>query len=116
MAMYGATAGQLAYLKFETTTNQACCGMICKDEKHSAYLYYYLLKNQEEIANMATGGAQPNLSKNIIEDLLIIKPKDEILLNATLSDIVKHRETLTRSIFSLSSAKGIILSKMSKTA
>ncbi|WP_417236137.1 restriction endonuclease subunit S [Bizionia paragorgiae] len=114
MAMYGATAGQLAYLKFETTTNQACCGMICKDENHSAYLYYYLLKNQEEIANMATGGAQPNLSKNIIEALLIIEPKQGVLLNASLSILINHREILTREILSLSDAKSIILSKMSK--
>ena len=58
MALYGVTAGQIAYLKFETTTNQACCGMICKDVKYASYLYYYLLDNQNEIANMAIGGAQ----------------------------------------------------------
>lgn len=29
MAMYGATAGQIAYLECDTTTNQACCNMIC---------------------------------------------------------------------------------------
>ncbi|MCG8235870.1 restriction endonuclease subunit S [Tenacibaculum finnmarkense genomovar ulcerans] len=116
MAMYGATAGQLSYLKFETTTNQACCGMICKNKNHSAYLYYYLLKNQEEIANMATGGAQPNLSKNIIEDLLIIKPKDEILLNSSLSKLINHREIFTREILNLSEIKNLLLSKMSKVA
>ncbi|WP_452219285.1 restriction endonuclease subunit S [Lacinutrix undariae] len=114
MAMYGATAGQLAYLKFETTTNQACCGMICKDENHSSYLYYYLLKNQEEIANMATGGAQPNLSKNIIEELQIIKPTEYILNNHYLSTIIDHREIITREVLKLNEAKDIILSKMSK--
>jgi len=29
MAMYGATAAQVAYIDCETTTNQACCNMIC---------------------------------------------------------------------------------------
>lgn len=29
MAMYGATASQVCYLKNEMTTNQACCNMIC---------------------------------------------------------------------------------------
>ena len=114
MAMYGATAGQIAYLKFETTTNQACCGMICQNEIHSAYLYYYLLKNQVEIANMATGGAQPNLSKNIIEELLIIKPKEEILNNVLLVKLINYREILTRELLSLSKIENLLLSKMSK--
>ena len=42
MAMYGATAAQIGYLKFESTTNQACCAMICDNKSKSAYLYYYL--------------------------------------------------------------------------
>ena len=29
MAMYGATAAQVAYLDCDTTTNQACCNMLC---------------------------------------------------------------------------------------
>jgi type I restriction enzyme S subunit len=41
--MYGVNAGQIGILKFETTTNQACCGMICNNPRESAYLYYHLL-------------------------------------------------------------------------
>jgi type I restriction enzyme S subunit len=112
MAMYGATAAQVAYLKFETTTNQACCGMICKDVFESTYLYYYLLSNQEEIASMAIGGAQPNLSKTLIEELLILKPTKNILVLHPFYTIINSREVLTREIFKSNELKEVLLSKM----
>jgi len=114
MAMYGATAGQVAYLKFATTTNQACCGMICNDVKLSTYLYYHLLINQNKIADMAIGGAQPNLSKNLIEQLKIIKPTNEVMSAHPLKEIIDYREALTREILGLNNIKNLILSKMSK--
>ena len=62
IALYGATIGKLAFLGVEATTNQACCGMICKNPMQAAYLYYHLLHNQKFIATQAIGGAQENLS------------------------------------------------------
>lgn len=76
MAMYGATAGQLAYLKKEVTTNQACCAMLCSNKTKAAFLYYALLNQQNHIVTLANGGAQANLSKQIIEDLYLIIPRN----------------------------------------
>ncbi|MBQ0140547.1 MAG: restriction endonuclease subunit S [Kurthia sp.] len=76
MAMYGATAGQLAYLKKELTTNQACCAMISSDKNKMSFLYYALLNQQNHIVTLANGGAQANLSKQIIEELNLILPQD----------------------------------------
>ena len=75
MAMYGATAAQVGYLQCETTTNQACCNMICKSEVDAAFLYFHFLANQEEIKRLATGGAQENLSQDVIsvQPILIIE-------------------------------------------
>ena len=43
MAMYGGgTVGNVAYLQCETTTNQACCNMICFNNNDAAYLYFHL--------------------------------------------------------------------------
>mgnify|MGYP000305748257 CR=1 FL=1 len=66
MAMYGATAGQIAYIECDTTTNQACCNMICKNKTDAAYLYFHLRYYQNEIKRLANGGAQENLSQEII--------------------------------------------------
>src|SRR5699024_8450716 len=40
IAMYGATAGQLGFLKFEATTNQACCAVITD---YPNYVYSFLI-------------------------------------------------------------------------
>ena len=72
MAMYGATAAQVAYLSCDTTTNQACCNMICHSKEDAAYLFFHLLANQEEIKKLANGGAQENLSQDLIAQQLII--------------------------------------------
>lgn len=72
MAMYGATAGQVAYLDTEATTNQACCNMICHTKEDSAFLFFHLLYYQEEIKRLANGGAQENLSQEIIASYSIL--------------------------------------------
>lgn len=114
MAMYGATAGQVAFLKFETTTNQACCAMICDTIEKSSLLYYYLLSNQKEIANMAIGGAQPNLSKNLIEELPIVKPNESLLVNFPLKSIIDNNEAYTRQNQKLKELKDLLLAKMTR--
>ena len=77
MAMYGATAAQVGYLQCETTTNQACCNMICKSEIDAAFLYFHFLVNQEEIKRLATGGAQENLSQDVISNQPILIIEDD---------------------------------------
>lgn len=77
MAMYGATAGQVAYLDCEATTNQACCNMICHTKEDAAFLFFHLLYYQEEIKRLANGGAQENLSQEIIAEQPILLFEDD---------------------------------------
>lgn len=79
IAMYGATAGQLAMLKFPASTNQACCGIT---NKYPNYLYQELLLKQEYIKSLATGSAQQNLSKEIISNIKLIIPCEKMLTMA----------------------------------
>lgn len=72
MAMYGATAAQVAYLNCDATTNQACCNMICYSKEDAAYLFFHLLANQEDIKKLANGGAQENLSQELIAQQPIV--------------------------------------------
>lgn len=114
MAMYGATAGQVAFMKFEATTNQACCAMICDTIEKASLLYFHLLSNQKEIANMAIGGAQPNLSKNIIEELSIVLPNENIFRDFPLKAIIESLENYTRQNQKLEELKDLLLAKMTR--
>ena len=116
IAMYGegSTKGQVGFLKFEAATNQACCAMICDNENMSTYLYYFLRINRDEIANMANGGAQPNLSKAIIENLQIIKPVHNLFEKHPFVRIINYRESLSLECVHLQKLKFLLNSKMSK--
>jgi type I restriction enzyme, S subunit len=112
MSMYGVNAGDIGILKIEATVNQACCGMICENEKHSAYLYYHLLYNQAFISSQSTGGAQENLSKDYIEKYPILKPNKDLLKRDDFKIIIDNKEILTRQSNLLKKLSGLILSKL----
>lgn len=112
MSMYGVNAGDIGILKFEATTNQACCGMICKDQMQAAFLYYHLLHNQKFIATQAIGGAQENLSKDFIEKIEIPMPDDDKLNSPILKTIVDNKEVYTRQIQKLTELKELLLSRL----
>ncbi len=112
MSMYGVNAGQIGLLKFTSTTNQACCGMICKNSNESAYLYYHLLYNQEFISSQAIGGAQENLNKDFIEKIFILKPIGSLLSSNAFKYIINYKESLTRESEKLKLISNLLLSKL----
>lgn len=112
MSMYGVNAGEIGILKFEAATNQACCGMICEDQIHSAYLYYHLLHNQVFISSESIGGAQENLSKDYVEKIPILKPTNNLLKKSGLNIIIDNKEILTKEISLLNGISDLLLSKL----
>ena len=113
MAMYGATAAQVAYLSCDTTTNQACCNMICHSKEDAAYLYFHLLANQEEIKKLANGGAQENLSQELIsqQPIILLENQDGKNIFVPILDdlIVRYRENKN-----LTELQSLLLAKMGK--
>ncbi|EXZ45254.1 type I restriction modification DNA specificity domain protein [Bacteroides fragilis str. 2-F-2  len=66
IAMYGATIGKLGILTIPATTNQACCACVEYLGITQLYLFYFLLSQREAFVAKGGGGAQPNISKEII--------------------------------------------------
>ena len=114
VAMYGEgkTKGQSGYLKFEATVNQACCAITCENESSSSFLYYFLRINQERIASLANGGAQPNLSKELIENIRIIKPNSTVLNKHLFIQFIGNCENAERENIKLNELQSLLLSKL----
>ena len=74
IAMYGATIGKLGILTFPATTNQACCACIEYDAIDPMFLFYFLLSQRTAFIAKGGGGAQPNISKEIIVKTYIPLP------------------------------------------
>lgn len=68
VAMYGATIGKTAILGVPATTNQACACARCNDFLDNKYLFYYLRLQKDSFIAKGKGGAQPNISQDIIKN------------------------------------------------
>lgn len=67
VAMYGATAAQVGRLGVPAATNQAVLALLPDEETvDSDYLYHLLRSDSDRLKALATGAAQPNLSKGVI--------------------------------------------------
>ena len=111
IAMYGATVGQVGILKRAMSTNQAVCGIFPTTTFEPLFLVYYLKAKKPYYLSMAAGGAQPNISQQIIRDTYIpIPPREEqeriVAELDCLSGIIekkreqlKELDTLAQSIF-----------------
>lgn len=113
MAMYGATASQVAYLNCDATTNQACCNMLTNSFEEAAYLYFHCLFQQENIKRLANGGAQENLSQELIcaQSILICDDKRKYDL---FSNILKSKIAFCRENYWLERMLNTILSTLSR--
>ena len=75
VAMYGATAGNVAITRIPLTTNQACCNLQINLEKADAdFVFYYLKWQYHELCLLANGAAQQNLNAQVIKDFQIGLP------------------------------------------
>jgi len=77
IAMYGATAGKLAILKNEATTNQAICGFYENSNLSTDYLFNYLLANRSKMIKESWGMSQPNISQTYLRDFVFALPPIE---------------------------------------
>ena len=71
IAMYGATIGKLAMLRFPATVNQACCVFAGASPIVSKFMFYWFLGLRQQILSLATGGGQPNVSQDILRTLRV---------------------------------------------
>lgn len=111
MAMYGATASQVAYLDCDTTTNQACCNMLTDSFEEAAYLYFHCLFQQENIKRLANGGAQENLSQEVICNQPIVIPQKSVFIS--FSKLLNAKIKYSKENFYLSSVLSLLLTKLS---
>ncbi|MDM8557409.1 restriction endonuclease subunit S [Candidatus Parabeggiatoa sp. HSG14] len=104
LALYGATIGKLAFLGIEACTNQAICGIFDNGIILSKYTFYFLLFRKPKLIQQGAGGAQPNISQNIVRKQLfplIPLPKQR----AIVSKIEQLFSELDNGIANLKAAK-----------
>jgi type I restriction enzyme S subunit len=74
MALYGATVGKLAILGIDAAINQAICAIFTPNGIENKFLYWYLFGYRHKLLNSRKGGAQPNISQQIVNDIIFPLP------------------------------------------
>ena len=77
IAMYGATAGKLAILDIEATTNQAVCGFYQNLNVKTEYLFNYFSANRYKMIEESWGMSQPNISQTYLKNFVFALPSFE---------------------------------------
>jgi type I restriction enzyme S subunit len=97
IAMYGATIGKLAILRFPSTVNQACCVFVEGTRVQSIFLFYWFLGLRQQLISLATGGGQPNISQEILRGLRLACPShaEQCVIATFLDTETEKFNTLT---------------------
>jgi type I restriction enzyme S subunit len=74
VAMYGATVGAVSVLGIDAATNQAVCCLSPGNNLRTEYLVVLLRLMTSVLLAQRVGGAQPNLSQDLIRNLVIPSP------------------------------------------
>src|SRR5436309_2858558 len=78
IALYGATVGKLGILGIEAATNQAVCGIFLPPDVDTRYMFRFLESRRRELIEQGKGGAQPNISQDIIRNIRVpVPPLDD---------------------------------------
>ena len=67
LAMYGATIGKAGIMGCELATNQACACGVSNESINYRFLFEYIKSQKDGFIASGKGGAQPNISQQIIK-------------------------------------------------
>lgn len=106
IAMYGATIGKVGILGIPAATNQACCACVDYNGIIRKYLFYFLLSYKEEFIALGGGGAQPNISKDIIVKTFIPVPpiQEQIRIVSEIEGLLALLDSLDNNKAALGNA------------
>ncbi len=103
IALYGATVGKLGLLRMDAATNQAVCGILSPISALPNYLYFFLRALRPRLIRSGKGGAQPNISQQIVRQTPVALPplpeQEAIIaaLDAQLSVVQQASDRLLRN-------------------
>ena len=114
IALYGATVGKTSILRTDASTNQAVCGITPGPNLDADYLRYHLVFLRRELLSHRYGGAQPNISQQIVRNQKIAYPPlpEQKKIAHFLSTIQRAIEIQQRIIQTTTELKKALMHKL----
>jgi len=107
VAMYGATIGKTGILGMDAAMNQAICAIWPNKMFDLNFLKHYIIFGRERLVSISSGGAQPNISQEIIRAFKIPLPslQEQQRIAEILSTVDEKLETLRQERVKLERVK-----------
>lgn len=114
IALYGATVGKTSILRIKASTNQAVCGITPGAELVTEYLRYHLVFQRPELLSHRHGGAQPNISQQILRNFEVDYPSlsEQKKIAHILSMVQRAIEAQERIIQTTTELKKALMQKL----
>lgn len=114
MAMYGATIGKLGILAIPAATNQACCACDLLNCAEPEYLFYYLMAQRHAFIQLGGGGAQANISKEIIVNYQVPVPpvEEQRRIVARIKELLAAIDQYSTAMEKISNAANLMEQKV----
>lgn len=115
MAIYAApTVGRLGILVEPATFNQACTGMVARNEVGPWFLFWTLFNGRDWFNSRANGAAQQNISKAIVSAYRTVIPPNPVLdsFNLVASGIHEAIRMNTEKAMTLSTLRDTLLPRL----
>ncbi len=114
LAITGATLGQTSMLEIDTCANQSVVGVIPNEKFPKEFVYLWIKLKIEEIILNETGGAQPHINKNDVNQTDIIVPEREYMQKAmnVISPLFQKISTNCFQIETLKNQRDTLLPKL----
>jgi type I restriction enzyme S subunit len=114
IALYGATVGKTSILRTDASTNQAVCGITPGPDLDAGYLRFHLISLRRELLSHRYGGAQPNISQQIVRNQRIAYPPlpEQKKIAHILSTVQRATEAQERIIQTTTELKKALMHKL----
>jgi len=114
LAITGATLGKISLLEIETCANQSVVGIIPNARIPREYVFLWVKNKIEDIIQNETGGAQPHINKNDVNETEIIIPPENLLKekNKILNEYFEKISINTFQIRTLTQLRDTLLPKL----
>ena len=94
IALYGATVGKVGILGIDSAINQAICAVFPSNKIDPKFLFHFLIKSRPSLLNLRAGGAQPNISQDIVRNIQI--PLPPLPIQHQIVAVLKQAEAVKR--------------------
>ena len=109
-----APIGYVAIATNEVTTNQGFKSVVPKEEIGTAFVYCFLVRNKQRIADMGAGTTFPEVSGKMMRSVELAVPEQSLCaeFDVFAEPILKQQETLERENRDLAALRNALLPKL----